>query len=97
LRVLAQLGAVPQSSAMRDSSCVLDGEIPAARVHALQQHLRAVTHGEGLLEYAFARYRPVRGTPPTRPRSDRNPLNRKEYLLRVTRRRLGQGGARVHS
>jgi len=30
-------------------------------------------------------YEPVRATIPTRPRSDHNPLNRKEYLLRVTR------------
>jgi hypothetical protein len=29
---------------------------------------------------------PVRGTTPTRPRTDHNPLNRKEYLLHVVRR-----------
>jgi ribosomal protection tetracycline resistance protein len=28
----------------------------------------------------------VSGTIPTRPRTDHNPLNRKEYLLHVTRR-----------
>ncbi|HZS90463.1 MAG TPA: GTP-binding protein [Chloroflexota bacterium] len=46
----------------------------------------ALTRGEGVLEYAFDRYEPVRGTIPTRPRSDHNPLNRKEYLLHVLRR-----------
>jgi ribosomal protection tetracycline resistance protein len=39
-----------------------------------------------LLGCAFDRYEPVRGTIPTRPRSDHNPLNRKEYLLHVARR-----------
>jgi len=36
-----------------------------------------------VLECAFGHYQPVRGTTPTRPRSDHNPLNRKEYLARV--------------
>ena len=65
---------------------MLEGEIPAARVHELQQQLPALTRGEGVLESAFDRYQPVRGTIPTRPRTDHNPLDRKEYLLRVTRR-----------
>jgi ribosomal protection tetracycline resistance protein len=84
--VLAQLRAVPQTSALRDSSCVLEGDIPAARVHELQQQLPALTRGEGVLESAFDHYKPIRGTVPTRSRSDHNPLNRKEYLLHVVRR-----------
>ena len=83
---LARLGAVPQTQEMRGSSYLLEGEIPATRVHELQQQLPALTRGEGVLECAFDCYRPVRGTIPTRPRSDHNPLNRKEYLLHVVRR-----------
>ena len=75
---------------MRDSSCVLEGDIPAARVHELQQQLPALTRGEGVLECAFDHYQPVRGPVPARPRSDHNPLNRKEYLLRVVRRVAGR-------
>ena len=90
LPVLARLRAVPQTPAMRGSSCVLEGEIPAARVHELQQQLPALTRGEGVLECAFDHYQPVRGAIPTRPRSDHNPLNRKEYLLHVTRRLAGR-------
>ena len=71
---------------MRGSSYLLEGEIPAARVHELQQQLPALTRGEGVLECAFDHYQPVRGTIPTRPRTDHNPLNRKEYLLHVVRR-----------
>ena len=84
--VLARLRAIPQTPAMRGSSCLLEGEIPAARVHELQQQLPALTRGEGVLESAFERYELLRGTIPTRPRWDHNPLNRKEYLLHVVRR-----------
>jgi ribosomal protection tetracycline resistance protein len=86
LPVLAQLRAVPQTPAMRGALCRLEGEIPAARVHELQQQLPALTRGEGMLESAFDHYEPIRGTIPTRPRTDHNPLNRKEYLLHVVRR-----------
>jgi ribosomal protection tetracycline resistance protein len=56
-------------------------------VHELEQRLPGLTRGEGALETAFDHYAPVvRGTVPRRPRTDHNPLNRKEYLLNVTRR-----------
>ncbi|HEX2357084.1 MAG TPA: translation factor GTPase family protein [Micromonosporaceae bacterium] len=84
--ILARLRAAPQASAIRGSSCMLEGEIPAARVYEFQQQVPAITGGEGVLESAFDRYQPVRDTVPIRPRSDHNPLNRKEYLLHVVRR-----------
>jgi ribosomal protection tetracycline resistance protein len=86
LPVLTQLRAVPRTPALRASSYLVEGEIPAAQVHQLQQQLPALTRGEGVLESAFDHYQPVHGTIPTRPRSDHDPLNRKEYLLRVRRR-----------
>ena len=84
--VLAQLRAVPDVPALRGTTYQLAGDIPAARVHELQQQLPGLTRGEGVLESAFDRYQPVRGTVPTRPRTDHNPVNRKEYLLHVVRR-----------
>jgi ribosomal protection tetracycline resistance protein len=86
LRVLAQLRARPLATAMTDSWFALDGDIAAAQVHRLQQQLRGLTHGEGVLQAAFDRYEPVAGVAPHRPRADNNPLNRKEYLLHVLRR-----------
>ncbi|MFJ3305358.1 GTP-binding protein [Streptomyces sp. NPDC086549] len=87
LPVLARLGAVPQTTATHGSGCVLEGVVPAARVHALEQRLPGLTRGEGELESAFDHYAAVtRGTVPQRPRTDHNPLNRKEYLLNVTHR-----------
>ncbi len=85
LPALARLHAVPQPPAIGGSSCTLEGEIPAAQVHELQLQLPGLTGNEGVLESAFDSYQPVRGTPPTRPRTDRNPLNRKDYLRRVRR------------
>ncbi|WP_367319055.1 GTP-binding protein [Streptomyces sp. HUAS ZL42] len=87
LPVLARRRAVPQTTGTRRESCVLEGAVPAAHVHALEQQLPGLTRGEGELESAFDHYAPVaRGTVPERPRTDHNPLNRKEYLLNVTRR-----------
>ncbi|MFF4394166.1 GTP-binding protein [Streptomyces sp. NPDC001480] len=90
LPVLARLGAVPGTTTTRGAVCVLEGAVPAARVHELGQRLPGLTRGEGELESAFDHYAPVtRGTVPERPRTDHNPLNRKEYLLNVTHRVSG--------
>ena len=86
LPVLARLRAVPQTPVMKGSTCVLEGEIPAARLHELQHQLPSLSRGEGVLECWFDRHEPVTGVIPRRPRSDHNPLNRKEYLLHVVRR-----------
>jgi ribosomal protection tetracycline resistance protein len=85
LPALARLQAVPGTPSVRGSSCALEGEVPAARVHELRQRLPALTRGEGVLESAFDSYRQVRGAIPTRPRTDHNPLDREEYLLRIAR------------
>ena len=86
LPVLAGLRAVPRATAPRGSTYLVEGEIPAARVHALTQQLPGLTRGEGVLESAFDHYRSVRGPVPSRPRTDHNPLDRKAYLLHVLRR-----------
>ncbi|WP_184915526.1 elongation factor G [Streptomyces luteogriseus] len=87
LPVLAGLAAVPETTRNREDVCVLEGTVPAARAHALEQRLPGLTRGEGEMESSFAHHAPVtHGTIPERPRTDHNPLNRKEYLLNVTRR-----------
>jgi ribosomal protection tetracycline resistance protein len=86
LPVLARLRAVPGTPAARGSWYLLEGALPAARVHELQRELPALSRGEGVLESAFDHYRPVRGPVPTRPRTDHNPLDREAYLLHVMRR-----------
>jgi ribosomal protection tetracycline resistance protein len=86
LAALARLRAVPLGQTADGNALTLEGDIPAARVHELRAELPALTRGEGVLECSFDRYEPVTGVAPTRPRTDDNPLNREEYLQRVTRR-----------
>jgi ribosomal protection tetracycline resistance protein len=85
LPVLARLHAVPVVTATGDFWCTLEGDIPVTRVHELRQQIPPLTRGEGVMESSFDHYEPVRGPRPTRPRTDDNPLDRAEYLLRVTR------------
>jgi ribosomal protection tetracycline resistance protein len=86
LPAILRLGGQPANSTPHGRSTVVEGQIPAARVDEVRQQLPGLTRGEGLLESAFGHYAPVLGPPPTRPRSDQNPLNRKEYLIHVVRR-----------
>ncbi|MER6694830.1 translation factor GTPase family protein [Streptomyces minutiscleroticus] len=87
LPLLAKERAVPGDVRTGGGVCVLEGTVPAARVHALQRRLPGPTRGEAELETEFDHYEPVAGgTVPHRPRTDDNPLDRKEYLLNVTRR-----------
>ncbi|MFD9504224.1 GTP-binding protein [Streptomyces sp. NPDC060035] len=93
--VLARLRAVPRTPQTRGRVCTLEGEVPAARIHELQQLLPEMTRGEGVLWSDFAHYRPVEGPVPQRPRTDHDPLHRKEYLLRTLRRVAGGEGGRA--
>ncbi|WP_427893113.1 GTP-binding protein [Kribbella sp. GL6] len=86
LATLARLRAIPQAPALAAETSTLEGEIPAAAVYQLEQQLPALTRGEGVLESSFERYQPVTGQIPDRPRTDHDPLNRREYLLHVQRR-----------
>jgi ribosomal protection tetracycline resistance protein len=86
LPVLVRHRAIPLSSTVTGATYVVDGDIPAERVHALSQRLPHLTRGEGVLESTFDHYQALTGAFPIRPRSDHNPLNRKEYLLHVVRR-----------
>nr|WP_206314052.1 TetM/TetW/TetO/TetS family tetracycline resistance ribosomal protection protein [Streptomyces coryli] len=90
LSALSRHRAVPLTTTDRGGAYELEGDIPAAQVHALEQQLPGLTRGEGMLDAAFDHYAPVTGAPPTRARTGLNPLDRKEYRLRVVRRGLSQ-------
>jgi ribosomal protection tetracycline resistance protein len=83
---LTRLAAVPQTQTPQGAIRVVEGEIPAARVHALEQRLPGLTRGEGVLESWFGRFHPASEPVPTRPRTDHNPLDRRAYLLHVKHR-----------
>ncbi|WP_329002896.1 TetM/TetW/TetO/TetS family tetracycline resistance ribosomal protection protein [Kribbella sp. NBC_00709] len=87
-RVLAHIaehrGVVSQTS-LTESQAHLEGTIPAATTHPFETMLPTLTHGEGLLASTFHTYQPVPGPPPTRTRTDGNPLNEKQYVLNLNR------------
>jgi ribosomal protection tetracycline resistance protein len=85
LPLLARMGAIPQTQQNTAARAAIEGVIPASQVHGLGQRIPGLTSGEGLLECVFDHYQQVRGPVPARPRTDNNPLDRKEYLLRVSR------------
>jgi ribosomal protection tetracycline resistance protein len=85
-QALVRLEAPPHSVEAHGTSSYLEGDIAAARVHELQQRSPALTRGEGVLASTFDHYRPIPGEPPSRPRTDRDPRNREEYLRQVLRR-----------
>ncbi|MEV8565105.1 translation factor GTPase family protein [Streptomyces sp. NPDC051322] len=93
LPVLGRLRAVPHTQSVHGASYLLEGDIPAASVHRLGQQLPTLTSGEGVLESTFDHYQLAGAEIASRPRTDRDPLDRKGYLLRVVRRVGGQGGA----
>jgi hypothetical protein len=96
LPVLARLDAVPGTPVPRGSSYLLEGEIPAARVHELQQQLSALTRGRGRAGVGLptATSRGARDRFPTRPRTDHDP-GRMEYLRHVLRRARARAGQPV--
>jgi ribosomal protection tetracycline resistance protein len=86
LPVLARLGAIPGETVTAGPAAVVEGDVAAARVHALETRLPSLTRGEGVLESAFDHYRPAPGPVPERSRTDHDPLDRLAYLLHVQRR-----------
>ncbi len=83
LATLVRVEAIPGTPTVGGRVGTLDAEVRAARLHDLQSRLPDLTRGEGVLESTFGGYRPVAGEPPSRPRTDRNPLDRADYLRRL--------------
>ncbi|WP_435987871.1 GTP-binding protein [Terrabacter sp. LjRoot27] len=83
LTMLGHVRATPRETTVLGPVTRLRGEVPAERLHELQQRVPGLTSGLGDLVTAFDGYRPVVGPPPTRSRTDLDPLHRREYLLRL--------------
>jgi ribosomal protection tetracycline resistance protein len=66
LTLLAHVGAAPHARVDGGRTTTLEGEVRAARVDELRRRMAGLTRGEGVLETAFASYRPVAGPPPAR-------------------------------
>lgn len=82
LAALGRFAAIPfETRAIEhESISVITGEIPVSKLYEFQRQMPGLTNGEGFLQSSFDRYRPVQGQIPIRRRTDRNPLNRKDYF-----------------
>ncbi|MDH6455056.1 MULTISPECIES: GTP-binding protein [unclassified Streptomyces] len=68
LPALAALGAVPETTETRGGTGTVEGTVPAARLHELEQRLPGLTRGEGESESSFDHYaRITHGNVPFRP------------------------------
>ena len=86
LSALARHRGVPDAPEIVGDVAVVGGEVPAIAVHTLRSGLPHLTRGEGLLETAFRRHRPVSGQVPEQARRDDDPRDRRRYLLAAARR-----------
>ena len=81
---LTRHGAAPGAPNFLRDAALIEGTIPAANLHDLQQMLAHATRGEGAFESSFDHYDPVTASPvPTRRRTDSNPTNRKAYFTNL--------------
>jgi ribosomal protection tetracycline resistance protein len=85
LPVLIRLGADTPTPAQAGERATITTTLPAARLTDLQRQLPGLTSGEGVLETEFVGYGPINGSAPTRRRTTPDPLNRKEYMMQLTR------------
>jgi ribosomal protection tetracycline resistance protein len=75
---------MPQETRDTGSETIITGIIPAGTVRGFEQHVPGLSGGEGVFSSVPGGYQPVTGAPPHRPRTDFNPLNRKQYLALVS-------------
>ncbi len=83
VRLVAAGAALEETHQLGERSCV-SGLLPAAAVDRFERLLPDLTSGSGAFRSQSAGYRPIQGTPPTRRRTDFDPLHRKRYLAAVS-------------
>lgn len=86
VRHLVQSRGIISESAIAGEIAVITGEIPAANIPMFERSLPGISRGEGDLDYWHHGWQPISGDPPSRPRTDHNPLDRTEYLSRLAGR-----------
>jgi ribosomal protection tetracycline resistance protein len=84
LATLIGLRGLPEETVDGLEETIITGVIPSATVRLFEQKLPGLSAGEGVFASEFCGYAPVTGAPPRRPRTDFNPLNRKQYLALVS-------------
>lgn len=68
--------------------CLISGTLPARSVQDVTRELPGLTNGEGVLTVTPGGDQPLRGTPPSRRRTDGNPLEFDVYLKYLKKHKL---------
>ncbi|MFF2045698.1 GTP-binding protein [Kitasatospora sp. NPDC058170] len=80
---LVECTGTPETTKATGTTCLVEGTIPARTVQEFEQRLPGLSQGEGVLLTRFHSFQPAVGATPSRRRTDTNPLDRKEYMLRA--------------
>ncbi|MBA2246915.1 MAG: TetM/TetW/TetO/TetS family tetracycline resistance ribosomal protection protein, partial [Chloroflexia bacterium] len=81
---LANARAIPEATEAIGATSRITGTIPSAELHHFERVLPGIANGLAVFTTEGAGYRAISGDPPTRPRTDFDPLNRKLYLALVS-------------
>ncbi|MGH8794813.1 MAG: GTP-binding protein, partial [Stackebrandtia sp.] len=83
LQELAKAGATVTGHAVHGATCRLTGTMRAQDVHGFERLLPALTQGESMFVSHLDGHRPISGDPPTRKRTDGDPLHLDSYLTHL--------------
>ncbi|MBA2518645.1 MAG: TetM/TetW/TetO/TetS family tetracycline resistance ribosomal protection protein [Chloroflexia bacterium] len=83
---LIAAGADLAETSQRGERSRVSGSLPSSAVDRFERLLPDLTSGSGIFTTQAAGYRPVPRNPPTRPRTDFDPLHRRRYLAAVSQR-----------
>jgi ribosomal protection tetracycline resistance protein len=87
--LLGGMGAdIRGTEQLGELACLISGTLPARSVQELARELPGLTNGDGVLSVTPGYGQPVRGTPPSRPRTDGNPLDFDVYLKYLEKHKL---------
>jgi ribosomal protection tetracycline resistance protein len=81
---LMAVGATLEETIDLNGRSLVSGVLAAAAVDRFERQVPDLTSGQGVFRTEAAGYRPVLHDPPTRRRTDFDPLNRKRYLALVS-------------
>ncbi|MCR8644327.1 TetM/TetW/TetO/TetS family tetracycline resistance ribosomal protection protein [Paenibacillus sp. N1-5-1-14] len=85
MSMLASLEASIEVPQLVTSGCLIRGTIPVRRTEELKRSLKSITVGEGFFTARPGGYQSVQGIPIEKQRRTVSPLNRKKYMMVVSK------------
>lgn len=86
VRLLMHGRAIIAESVIEGDNAVITGEMPAVEMPVVERQLSGISRGEGDMDYWQTGWQRIADAPPSRARTDHNPLDRAEYVSRLSGR-----------